>query len=186
MNSREKKNRDYYASRMLWFGIACVLCAFYFAAPVLFTPKNSLVEIKGTLEKAKVRYQQVQGSNAHKSIKSILLIKLQGDQRSYELSENTGQRRYHKQFKFMEKELTKSGSTTLWIRKSERSSLEPKVFQVATGEGKVLFDIDDAKSKERFMFPFLLIIGFLMIGFYLHHKNPDRFKKLLFRKKINT
>ena len=60
--------------------------------------------------------------------------------------------------------------------------MEPEVFQIATGENNVLYDMDDVKTELKFLFPFLLIMGFFGIGVYLNHKNPNRIKSLMSKK----
>ncbi|WP_422862079.1 hypothetical protein [Flagellimonas sp. W118] len=56
---KKKRRKDYYARRLLWFGISCVGCAFYFFAPTLFTGQESLIEKSGEIEVVKTLYSQV-------------------------------------------------------------------------------------------------------------------------------
>ena len=70
-----KWEKNYYATKLLWFGISCIVCAFYFFAPTLFTTKNSLIEINGEIQNVNTFYTQV-SSKGHKSVKSELLLNL--------------------------------------------------------------------------------------------------------------
>ena len=60
--------KNYYAGLNLIFGVTCILCAFYFFAPTLFTFKNSLVPIDGKLQKVETYYVKVnnRGKFGHK------------------------------------------------------------------------------------------------------------------------
>ncbi|MGY5353442.1 hypothetical protein [Wenyingzhuangia sp. IMCC45467] len=173
--------KNYYAGRLLWFGIACIGCAFYFFAPTLFTSEKSLIKTSGNIENVKAFYTQV-SSKGHKSIKSELFLKIENDQRNYKLAKNIGQSRNNEKYEFIEKELKKSGKVNVWIKKSQQSNIEPEVFQITTGENKVLYDMDDVKSELKFLFPFLLLIGIFGIGVYVNHKYPNRIKNIMKKK----
>ena len=181
MDSKKKWYKEYYSQRSLWFGIACIGCAFYFFAPTLFTSERSLIETSGKVENVKAFYTQV-SSRGHKSIKSELILKLQNDKRNYKLAKNIEQNRNNEKYELIEKELKKSGKAIVWIKKSEQSDMEPEVYQIATGERNILYDMDDVKSELKFLFPFLLIMGFFGIGVYLNHKYPNRIKSLIGKK----
>jgi len=178
MNSKKKWHKEYYAQKGLWFGIACIGCAFYFFAPTLFTSKKSLIERSGDVENVKAFYTQV-SSRGHKSVKSELILNLQNDKRNYKLGKNIEQSWNNEKYELIETELKKSGKAIVWIKRSEQSNIEPEVFQIATGENNVLYDMDDVKSELKFLFPFLLVMGFFGIGLYLSHKYPNRIKKLI-------
>jgi hypothetical protein len=173
--------KNYCARKLLWFGIACIVCAFYFFAPTLFTSEKSLIRTSGNVENVKAFYTRV-SSKGHKSIKSELFLKIENDKRDYKLAKNIGQSRNNEKYEFIEKELKKSGKTNIWIKKSQQSNIEPEVFQITTGENKVLYDMDDVKSELKFLFPFLLIMGFFGIGVYVNHKYPNRIKNLMGKK----
>ncbi|MBO0322769.1 hypothetical protein J0X14_10710 [Muricauda sp. CAU 1633] len=181
MNSNKKWHKDYYAGKALWFGMACIGCAFYFFAPILFTSENSLIEKSGQIEQVRTFYTQV-SSRGIKTVKSQLFLKLKNDNHNYKLVKNIEKSWRNEKYELIEKELKKSGRAIIWIKKSENSDLQPKVYQIATGENDMLYDLKDAKSELRWLFPFLVIIGLLMIGIYFHQKYPEQFKSLLFGK----
>ncbi|EAS19458.1 hypothetical protein BBFL7_00003 [Flavobacteria bacterium BBFL7] len=181
MDSKKKWWKDYYAGKLLWFGIACIGCAFYFFAPTLFTTEKSLIEKRGKVENVKAFYTRV-SSRGHKSVKSELILNLENDQRNYKLAKNIEQSWNNEKYELIEKELKKSGKAVVWIKESEKSEMEPEVFQIATGENNILYDMDDVKSELKFLFPFLIIMGLLGIGLYLNHKYPNRIKSLMGKK----
>ena len=181
MNSKKKWRKDYYAGQLLWFGIACIGCAFYFFAPTLFTTEKSLIEKRGEVENVKAFYTRV-SSKGHKSVKSELILNLKNDTRNYKLAKNIEQSWNNEKYELIERELKKSGKAIVWIKESEQSEMEPEVFQIATGENNILYDMNDVKSELKFLFPFLLIMGFFGIGVYLNHKYPNRIKSLMRKK----
>lgn len=160
---------------VLWGGITCLFSAFYFLAPTLFTSENSLIERTGQVEEVSAFYTEV-SSRGNKSLKSQLVLKLQDDNRSYKLAKNIGKNLKNENFERIEQELKKSGNAIVWIKKSERLDLEPEVFQIATGEKEMLHNLEDTKYELKWLFPFLIIMGLLMIGIYYHHKYPEHFK----------
>jgi hypothetical protein len=179
----ERKNwlKEYYKGILLWYGIACIGCAFYLFAPTLFTSEKSLIETDGKIQNVRTFYTQV-SSKGHKSVKSELILKLENDERIYKLTKNIEQSWYNEKYELIEKKLKKSGKAIVWIKKSQQSDIDPVVFQIATGENEFLFDIDDAKSELRIIFPFLLIMGFFGIGVYINYKYSNRIKTLIVRK----
>ena len=181
MSSQKKWRKDYYSGQLLWFGIACIGCAFYFFAPTLFTTKDSLIEKSGNVENVKAFYTRV-SSRGHKSVKSELILNLKNDKRNYKLAKNIEQSWNNAKYELIEKELKKSGKAIIWIKKSEQSNNEPEVYQIATGENNILYDMNDVKSELKFLFPFLIIIGLFGIGVYVNHKYPNKIKRLIAKK----
>ena len=51
----------------------------------------------------------------------------------------------------------------IWIRKSEESSSEPNIFQIANEKDEILYDIKDAKSLSKFGFIGAFGLGFIFI-----------------------
>ncbi len=181
MINQKKWHKDYYARKALWFGIACIGCAFYFFAPTLFTTEKALIEKRGKIENVKAFYTQV-SSRGHKSVKSELLLKLENDTRKYKLAKNIEQSWNNKKYELIEKELKKAGNAIVWIKESEQSFMEPEVFQIATAENQILYDMDDVKSELKFIFPFLIVMGLIGIGIYANHKFPNRIKSWIGKK----
>ncbi|WP_298518165.1 hypothetical protein [uncultured Kordia sp.] len=170
-------SKDDYANELLFFGVTCIVCAFYFFAPTLLTSQSSLIEQKGTVIYVKTTYIPV-GDSRSKSTKARLAIRLENDPKFYSIFKNIGNDRSYKLYEDIERRLEKSGSASIWIQEGELKDIEPKVFQIATGIGNILYDMDDAKSELRWVFPFLLVCGFVGIGAFGHHKYPGLFNKL--------
>ncbi len=180
MDRNNKSHKEFFANALLGVGIACISGAFYFA-PTLFATHKSLIENSGKVENIKAFYTQV-SSRGHESVKSELILNLQNDKRNYKLAKNIEQSWNNQKYELIEKKLKESGKAIVWIKKSEQSDMEPEVFQIATGENTVLYDMDDVKSELKFLFPFLLIMGFFGIGVYINHKYPNRIKSLIGKK----
>lgn len=170
-------SRDHLAKKALWYGIGCIFCAFYFFAPILLTSKSSLLEQKGEVIYVKTTYIPVESRGA-KSIKARLAIRLENDPKFYRIFKNIGSDRSYKLYEDIERRLENSGKASIWIRESELNEIEPKVFQIATGIGNIVYDIDDVKFELRLLFPFLLLCGFFSIGMYINYKRPKFFQKL--------
>jgi predicted RND superfamily exporter protein len=172
--------RDYYREFIgfcsLGFGIACIGGAFYFFAPTLFTSEKELIERNGKVENVETVYSQV-SSKGIKSVKSELIIKLHNDNSFYKIVENIGHERRNGEYESIARELKKSGKALVWIKESEQLNLQPKVFQIATGESKILYDMENVKSELKFLFPFLLIVGTIGIGLFAIFKYPNLLKK---------
>ena len=167
--------KGHYAREAFVFGITSIFCAFYFFAPTLLTSKSSLIEQKGNVIYIKTSYIPVE-SNGAKSIKARLVIRLENDPKFYIIFKNIGSDYTYELYEEIEDRLDKSGSASVWIRESELKEIEPKVFQIATGTGSIIYDMDDVKSELRYIFPFLIVCGFFGIGMYVHYKYPKLIK----------
>ncbi len=185
MESKNEGRKDYYASKALWFGITCIACALYFFAPILFTPQKSLIKINGDLETVDTSYGQV-SSGRHKSVKSALNIVLENNTTRFRLTKNIEQSWYNEKFESIKRELKQSGSAIIWIKENDQLNLEPTIFQIATGEMEMLYDMNDAKSELKFLFPFLLVLGCFGIGLYLYHNHPNQVKSIISKKTIRN
>lgn len=167
----------YHPRQGLWLGIVCFFCAIYFFAPTLLTSEASLIEQKGEVIYVKASYIPVE-SRRVKSIKARLAIRLENDPKFYRIYKNIGNDRSYKLYENIERRLEKSGKASIWIRKNELNEITPTVFQIATGKGNILFDIDDVKSELRWLFPLSLFIGCVGIGVYIDYKFPHFFHRL--------
>ncbi|WP_422862078.1 hypothetical protein [Flagellimonas sp. W118] len=113
-----------------------------------------------------------------------MILKLKNDKRKYKLGKNIEQSRYNKKYELVKNELKKSGKAIIWIKKTDISEMEPQVFQIATGERNILYDMEDVKSELKFLFPLMLILGFFGIGVYLNHKYPDNVNRIFGKKPV--
>jgi len=170
-------SREHHAKNALWYGIGCIFCAFYFFAPTLLTSETSLVEQKGEVVYVKTRYIPVESRGA-KSTKARLAIRLENDPKFYRIHKNIGSDRSYKLYEDIERRLKKSGKASIWILKSELNETTPKVFQIATGIGNIVYDMDDVKFELRLLFPLSLLCGLVCIGVYINYKRPELFSKL--------
>ncbi|MCB0460573.1 MAG: hypothetical protein KDC74_11245 [Flavobacteriaceae bacterium] len=126
--------KNYYAGLNLIFGVTCILCAFYFFAPTLFTFKNSLVPIDGKLQKVETYYVKVnnRGKFGHKftSNKSELILYLKGKEQVYSLKKNIGYEKRNEHYENIKKELNNSNTIRVWIKKNQTEKRNPEVYQI--------------------------------------------------------
>jgi hypothetical protein len=52
------KSKRYWAIKSLIFGVTCILSAFYFATPTLFTFENALILKTGKIKKVETYYKK--------------------------------------------------------------------------------------------------------------------------------
>jgi len=162
-------NRAYYAEKGLFVGIVSILCAFFFFASNVFTPKSALIQIKGEVAYVKVYYTRVK-SRGSESTKSELKFTLNSSSNVYVLMKNIGQRRYNERFEKLAIELRSSGKAVLWIKESQKDNFKPTVFQIADRNGEILYDFKESKSHSRFGFLISFGLGLFGIGLYLKHR----------------
>jgi sugar-specific transcriptional regulator TrmB len=176
-------NKAYYAEKGLFLGIASIICAFYFFAPTLFTFKSSLIEQSGEIRNLKTHYTRVESSRGSKSIKSELIFTLNSTQSIFVLMKNIGQSKFNERFENLEKQLKKSETATIWIKKSQKDEYQPTVFQIADSNGKIIYDLSESKSHSRFGFLISIGLGIFGIGIFINHRYSDRIKIFYEKKK---
>jgi len=80
----------------------------------------------------------------------------------YVLMKNIGQSRYNERFEKLTKQLKSSRKASVWVRKSQKDEYKPTVFQIATGNGEILYDFEESKSHS--WFGFLISFGLGVFG----------------------
>ena len=154
-----------------FMGLFLIGLAFYFFTPILFTPKSALLERTGKVEKIKIDYNWVKAYRGGTSVRCELKIFLERDKNKYSIFENIGQSTFHSKFEKIKSKLRPNQLAKIWIRKSEKSSSEPNIFQIANEEDEILYDIKDAKSLSKFGFIGAFGLGFIFILLSFKKKN---------------
>lgn len=160
-------NFYYYPKKLLVFGIATIICGFYFFSSTLFTLNSSLTHLVGKLDTVQVLYEQVQASRGYGSTKSKLVFKLKNESQVFILMKNIGHEWNNKQFERIALEMNNSKRLSIAIKKDQLSEMNPTVFQIINNRNKILYNIKDAKSHSKIGFLICMSIGLLAIGVFL-------------------
>lgn len=175
-------SKRHYWWRLLAFGVACIIGAFYINFQNLITNKNSLTELKGTTQISEVIVDNVSSRNRigyeAKSRRVTLYFRLNEHQKLFKLVENIGQDYSHDEYNRISNLLKKSQSVGVWINQNELESSQPKVFQIDVNERTIL-DFGTVKSEHSGVFIFTLLLGVITTGFALYSRYPERTKKIL-------
>jgi len=153
-------------NKELFIGAFLIGLAFFYFGSNLFTSQSALVQREGELNKAEVTYREVD-YRGQKSIKCELTISLKRDQSEYSIFKNIDQKTHYAKFEEIKRKLNSSKRATIWIKQSEATNNKPKVFQISYQRGKLLYDIDDAKSHPKFGFILFCSFGMIFIFFAL-------------------
>jgi|AVFP01.1.fsa_nt_gi hypothetical protein len=180
--NQDPEHRKHYEWRMLAFGVACIIGAFYINYQNLITTKYSLTELKGTIQNSDVIVDNVSSRNRMgyeaKSRRATLYFRLNEHQKLFKLVENIEQDYSHEDYERISKSLNNSKTASVWINKSELNSSNPKVFQIDVNEQTIL-DFNTVKSEHAGIFIFMLLLGTGMTGFALYSKYPEQMRKIL-------
>jgi hypothetical protein len=172
-NWRIKRRYQY---RLLVFGI--VLTGFgLYQLPTIFTFKSNLTQIKGTLRDADIYVTTGTNKYGNESRKSELIFYLTGLQQKFYLAEGIGDNRQNEKYKKILNGLRRADTIKVWVRKSEVSEYEPKVFQIDNEKGTLL-DFETVRNDKRPMFGFILLLGLGSIAAFVRLCFPDRFNKV--------
>ncbi len=163
-------DKDYYAEKGLFVGIASICMGFYFFASTLFTPQSSLTEISGEIDNVQVFYNQVESRRGGKSIKSELKLTLVDNQSVFVLTKNIGNKGDNYLFEEIKKKLNQSRESTIWIKNSQKGDFKPHVFRIVDGNGTILYNIQEAKTHSKFGFLITMGVGIFGIGLYIRHQ----------------
>jgi hypothetical protein len=181
MNNK-KRRKNYYAELNLTFGLSCIISAFYFFAPTLFTFNSSLILKAGEIKKIETYYTQVTDERLlHdvKSNKSQLQLQVIGETQIFSLTKNIGYDHRNEKYEKIKKSLLDSKVVKVWIKKSQVEKWNPVIFKLENDDGIILYDIQDAKSEVYFLFPFMIILGLFSISVFLRHKYPKKFRQIV-------
>jgi len=155
LNNERKK---YYSSKLLVFGICCLISAFYFFFDSMGTNKGSLTTLPGTIKDFNIRIDNVSSRNRMgyeaKSRRATLFFSLNEYSKIFKLSENIGQKYYHQDYNRIVNFLKNSRTISVWIKKSDLQSIEPKVFQIDANDQTVL-DFQTVKNEYSGVIAFL-------------------------------
>jgi hypothetical protein len=146
----------------------------------ILTPKSSLIPLNGTLRSCDTYVTSV-GSTSKigyeaKSQKAALIFYLNEHKKKFALVENIGSDYRKEEYEVIKSKLTRAGSVTVWVKKSELDFWEPQVFQIDT-EMETVLDFQAVRFKHRPVTAFLLLIGLGCIAFPIYAFYPRPFKK---------
>lgn len=181
-DENQNPEQRHYWRRLIAFGVTCIVAPFYFNFQNLITTKNSLTELKGTIQNSEVIVDKVSSRNRMgyeaKSRKATLYFRLNEYQKLFKLVENIGQDYSHFEYNRISRLMKKSQTVTVWINFNELESDQPKVFQIDVNERTIL-DFNTLKSEHKGIYIFILLIGIGTTGFALYSRYPERVRKIL-------
>jgi len=168
--SQDPERRRMYLWRILGFGVVCIISAILLNYQHIITTKNSLTELKGTIQSTKVVIGNAstigRWGQEIKSRKATLYFRLK-------LVENIGQDYSHEEYQRISKYLKNSKIVTVWINQSELNSNQPKIFQIDVNESTIL-DFNTVRTEYAAISIFLLVLGICSIGFPLYREYSER------------
>lgn len=110
--NQDPDRRRHYEWRMIAFGIACIIGAFYINFDNLLTTEKSLAELHETIKNSDVIVDNVSSRNRMgyeaKSRRATLYFSLNEHQKLFKLVENIGQEHSHDQYERISKSLKNS------------------------------------------------------------------------------
>ncbi|MCB0538671.1 MAG: hypothetical protein KDE33_14220 [Bacteroidetes bacterium] len=168
----------YHRNRLLIFGLF-VTGFGIFQFSTLLTFKSQLTDIKGLLSSAETYVTTVtERSRGSKSQKSELIFYISGRQQKFRLVENIGNDYHNEEFEKIKKDLKRADSITVWVKKTELDTYEPKIFQIDT-DRKTILEFEKVRTKDSGLTLFFLFLGIGSLIFYFWTLYPEKFKKLL-------
>ncbi len=146
----------------------------------IWTPKSSLVPLKGTLQSCDTYVSTVSSTTRYgyeaKSQKAELIFYLQEHKKKFALSENIGSDYSNEQYEEIKSKLNRADTVTVWVKKSELDNWAPKVFQIDNGKETAL-DFQSIRLKHRSLTLFLLLMGLGCVIFSIYAFYPRLFSK---------
>jgi hypothetical protein len=146
----------------------------------VWTPKKSLIPLKGTLQSCDTYVTPVSSTNRYgyeaKSQKAELIFYLQEHKKKFALAENIGSDYRDEQYEAIKSKLNRADTVAVWVKKSELDYWEPQVFQVDTDRETVL-DFQTVRLKDRSLTAFLLLMGLGCVIFPIYAFYPRLFSK---------
>jgi len=128
----------------------------------IWTPKSSLIPLKGTLQSCDTYVTSVSSTNRYgneaKNQKAELIFYLNEHKKKFALMENIGSDYRSEDYEDIESKLNRANIITVWVKESEMNYWEPQVFQVDTDSETVL-DFQSVRFKELPLTVFLLLMG---------------------------
>ena len=146
----------------------------------IWTPKNSLVALKGTLQSCDTYVTSVNSANHYgyeaKSQKADLIFYLQEHKKKFALSENIGSNYNDEHYEKIKNKLKRADTVTVWVKKSALGNWQPQVFEIDTDKETVL-DFQTVRFEERPLTAFLLLTGLSCVIFPIYFFYPRLFGK---------
>ncbi|AXG74763.1 hypothetical protein DVK85_11185 [Flavobacterium arcticum] len=144
---------------------------------VSFTPKSSLIPIKGT-----VRYTDIYNTTARTSRTgktqyiSNLVFYINQSRKEFKLVDHE---KYSEKHREIARGLNQADSVTIWIKKSEVKNYNPEVFGIDT-DRKTLLSFEEVKTENGYLFIFTSLLGMISILYFFYLRYPEKFKKLFY------
>ncbi len=146
----------------------------------IWTPKSSLIPLKGTLQSCDTYVTPVSSKNRYgyeaKSQKAELIFYLNEHKKKFALKENIGIDYRGEDYENIKSKLNRAETVTVWVKKSELDYWEPQIFQIDTDRTTVL-DFQTVRFKERPLTVFLLLMGLGCVIFPIYAFYPRFFSK---------
>jgi hypothetical protein len=146
----------------------------------IWTPKSSLIPLKGTLQSCDTYVTPVSSTNRYgyeaKSQKAELIFYLNEHKKKFALMENIGSDYRNEDYEDIKSKLNRANMVKIWVKKSEMDYWEPQVFQIDTDSETVL-GFQTVRFKERPLTAFLLLMGLACVLFPIYAFYPKRFGK---------
>lgn len=168
----------YHRNRLLIFGLILIGFGIYHFSNLL-TFKSQLTEIKGLLSSAETYVTTVTDrSRGSTSQKSELIFYFSGRQQKFRLVKNIGNAFRNEEFEKIKTDLMRADSITVWVKKTELDTYEPKIIQIDI-DRKTILEFEKVRTKDSGLTLFLLFLGISSLTFYFWTQYPEKFEKLL-------
>ncbi|WP_343849764.1 hypothetical protein [Algoriphagus jejuensis] len=169
-----------YLHRILIIGLITIGIAIYLLSNLL-TFKFQLVEIKGVIQDSETYVSTVtEKVRGTKSQKSELIFSIYDRNQIYRLIKNIGNDYRNEEFENLLNSLKKADSVSIWIKKTELDSSDPKVFQIDVDQ-KTVLQFEKVRTENGVLFLIVFVTGISFLLFYFSRINPDRFHSLFRR-----
>lgn len=180
-SSESPSHKRYQLNRILILGIACIVMAILLSTESVLVSKNNLIQVTGLLKDSGTHVQKVSSTSRYGrtsySNRITLYFTLVEQPYIFKLNKNIGIERIDEDYETLNRVIRHAEEISVWIRKDELESLEPKIFRLAT-EKTTLITFDSVKHEFSNMIMFLFLVGLLSVGFYIHKSRPQFFKNL--------
>ncbi|WP_339786168.1 hypothetical protein [uncultured Imperialibacter sp.] len=178
----DAEHKKRYEWRILFYGVGCLISAFYLNFESIVTTRSSLTELSGSIRNSEILIDNVSRKgrlgNEVRSRRATLIFSLNEHQKLFKLRENIGHEFSNSEYDRLSRLLLNSESVSVWISESQVDSIEPKVFQIDVN-GQTILDFDSVTSKYSAVSALLLFLGLGATGFALYSKYPKRIRRLL-------
>ncbi|MBN7810428.1 hypothetical protein J0A68_05645 [Algoriphagus sp. H41] len=165
-----------YLFRILALGIVSSGIALYLLFSLL-TFRSELIEVEGVIDTANSYITTVVDSRGNKSRKSELVFFLVDKKQKFRLVRNIGGKFVDEEHSFLLRNLKRVDSVSVWVKKSELDSYEPKIFQIDIADRTIL-EFEKVRTQHGGLFLLFSLLGLSSLIFYFSQRNPEKAKKI--------